>query len=245
MRDIPILEEFGYDYYKLYTHINKYLFDNSLSTEKQKGLFKKRKIDLSEIKGYDEIAAKYRIIKDKYESYNRWNFASFLIDFVYFSKIMEKCYMYQNDDSNKVYTLYDGMDEKYTVKIDCEDFIIEYKIQKSEINMPQKRDSLNALLGIEEVRDKVIFCDIVIKRMYGEHMTDKFSIVSDSPVPIEDLSDDVLLTTIYNITKDIIFESFNDILNNVTRLNPGQKLDIKEVMENDKLDVWRSRPRKG
>ena len=263
MNDISKLEDFSYKYFDLCNNIaqlikkSNYQLDEPESKnfiQKFFNRFRKKKLKISDVlyNDYDELLAMYRSIIIKYNDINkRWEFPNLLIEFIYFIKIVEKCFFYVNDDNSKVYAEYNEIDKKYRLTIFCEDYNIIYDIQESDINMRGKVSNNNPLSflidkGEEYAYGKsnnVFFVNLTIKRLYGESMKNEYKFISGSPIPLEDKSDDFMLYRVFNISKQIVFETMIDIFNNtICKMSKLEgKINIKEVFENGTVDVWRSR----
>ena len=265
MNDISKLEDFSYKYFDLCNNIaqiikkSKYQLDEPESKnfiQKLFNRFRKKKLKISDVlyNDYDELLVMYRSIIIKYNTINkRWEFPNLLIEFIYFIKIVEKCFFYVNDDNSKVYAEYNEIDKKYRLTIFCEDYNIIYDIQESNINMPGKvsnndNNPLSFLIdkGEEYANGKsnnVFFVNLTIKRLYGESMKNEYKFISGSPIPLEDKSDDFMLYRVFNISKQIVFETMIDIFNNtICKMSKLEgKINVKEVFENGTVDVWRSR----
>ena len=151
MNDISKLEDFSYKYFDLCNNIaqlikkSKYQLDEPEAKnfiQKFFNRFRKKKLKISDVlyNDYDELLVMYRSIVIKYNTANnkRWEFPNLLIEFIYFIKIVEKCFFYVNDDNSKVYAEYNEIDKKYRLTIFCDDYNIIYDIQESDINMPGK-----------------------------------------------------------------------------------------------------------
>ena len=265
MTDISTLEDFRYTYFDLCNNIaqfiekSKYQLDEPEAKnfiQKFFNRFRKKKLKISDVlyNDYDELLVMYRSIIIKYNTINkRWEFPNLLIEFIYFIKIIEKCFFYVNDDNSKVYAEYNEIDKKYRLTIFCDDYNIIYDIQESDINMPGKvsnndNNPLSFLIdkGEEYANGKsnnVFFVNLTIKRLYGESMKNEYKFISGSPIPLEDKSDDFMLYRVFNISKQIVFETMIDIFNNtICKMSKLEgKINVKEVFENGTVDVWRSR----
>lgn len=266
MNDISKLEDFSYKYFDLCNNIaqlikkSNYQLDEPESKnfiQKFFNRFRKKKLKISDVlyNDYDELLVMYRSIVIKYDTVNnkRWEFPNLLIEFIYFIKIVEKCFFYVNDDNSRVYAEYNEIDKKYRLTIFCEDYNIIYDIQESDINMPGKvsnndNNPLSFLIdkGEEYANGKsnnVFFVNLTVKRLYGESMKNEYKFISGSPIPLEDKSDDFMLYRVFNISKQIVFETIIDIFNNtICKMSKLEgKIDVKEVFENGAVDVWRSR----
>lgn len=264
MKDVSKLENFGYRYFDLCNGIAN-LINNSdcqLDEPKAKNFiqkffnrFRKKKLDISGnnvYRDFDILQETYRSIIHEYDSIDSiWNFPYFLVKFIYFIKIAEKCFFYINDDNySKIYAEYDETNKKYKLTIFCEDINIIYDIQESEINMPGniKNDSPLSFLYKDEkymydnVTSNAFFVNLTVKRLYGETMKNEYKYVCGSPIPLY-ISDDFLIHRIFNISKQIVFETMIDIFNNtICKMSKLEgKINIKEVFENGTVDVWRSR----
>ena len=265
MNDISKLEDFSYRYFDLCNNIAHFI-DNSKYQLNEPGTknfiqkffnrFRKKKLKISDVlyNDYDELLVMYRSIVTKYNDINkRWDFPNLLIEFIYFIKIVEKCFFYVNDDNSKVYAEYNEIDKKYRLTIFCDDYNIIYDIQESDINMPGKvsnndNNPLSFLIDKGEEyayrkSNNVFFVNLTIKRLYGESMKNEYKFISGSPIPLEDKSDDLILYRVFNISKQIVFETMIDIFNNtICKMSKLEgKIDVKEVFENGTVDVWRSR----
>ena len=263
MKDVSKLEDFCYKYFDLCNNIAHFI-DNSkyqLDEPEAKNFiqkffnrFRRKKFKISDAlyNDYDELLVMYRSIIIKYNTINkRWEFPNLLIEFIYFIKIVEKCFFYVNDDNSKVYAEYNEIDKKYRLTIFCEDYNIIYDIQESDINMPGKVSNNNPLSflidkGEEYAYGKsnnVFFVNLTIKRLYGESMKNEYKFISGSHIHLEDKSDDFMLYRVFNISKQIVFETMIDIFNNtICKMSKLEgKSNIKEVFENGTVDVWRSR----
>ena len=265
MNDISKLEDFSYKYFDLCNNIaqlinkSKYQLDEPEAKnfiQKFFNRFRKKKLKISDVlyNDYDELLVMYRSIVIKYDTVNnkRWEFPNLLIEFIYFIKIVEKCFFYVNDDNSKVYAEYNEIDKKYRLTIFCDDYNIIYDIQESDINMPGKVSNNNNPLSFlinkgEEYgygkSNNVFFVNLTIKRLYGESMKNEYKFISGSPIPLEDKSDDFMLYRVFNISKQIVFETMIDIFNNtICKMSKLEgKINVKEVFENGTVDVWRSR----
>ena len=265
MNDISKLEDFCYKYFDLCNNIaqlikkSKYQLDEPESKnfiQKFFNRFRKKKLKISDIlyNDYDELLVMYRSIIIKYNTINkRWEFPNLLIEFIYFIKIVEKCFFYVNDDNSKVYAEYNEIDKKYRLTIFCEDYNIIYDIQESDINIPGKvsnndNNPLSFLIDKGEEyayrkSNNVFFVNLTVKRLYGESMKNEYKFISGSPIPLEDKSDDFMLYRVFNISKQIVFETIIDIFNNtICKMSKLEgKINVKEVFENGTVDVWRSR----
>ena len=264
MNDVSKLEDFSYKYFDLCNNIaqfikkSKYQLDEPIAKnfiQKFFNRFRKKKLKISNTlyNDYDELSVIYRSIISKYNDiYKRWEFPNLLIEFIYFIKIVEKCFFYVNDDNSKVYAEYNEIDKKYRLTIFCDDYNIIYDIQESDINMSGKVSNndnpLSFLIdkGEEYAYGKsnnVFFVNLTIKRLYGESMKNEYKFISGSPIPLEDKSDDFMLYRVFNISKQIVFETMIDIFNNtICKMSKLEgKINVKEVFENGTVDVWRSR----
>ena len=74
-------------------------------------------------------------------------------------------------------------------------------------------------------------------------MKNEYKFISGSPIPLEEKSDDFMLYRVFNISKQIVFETMIDIFNNtICKMSKLEgKINVKEVFENGTVDVWRSR----
>lgn len=264
MNDISKLEDFCYKYFDLCNNIaqlikkSKYQLDEPESKnfiQKFFNRFRKKKLKISDVlyNDYNELLVMYRSIVIKYNTIDkRWDFPNLLIEFIYFIKIVEKCFFYVNDDNSKVYAEYNEIDKKYRLTIFCDDYNIIYDIQESDINMPGKVSNNDNPLSFlidkgEEYAyrksNNVFFVNLTIKRLYGESMKNEYKFISGSPIPLEDKSDDFMLYRVFNISKQIVFETMIDIFNNtICKMSKLEgKINVKEVFENGTVDVWRSR----
>ena len=263
MNDISKLEDFSYRYFDLCNNIaqfikkSKYQLDEPESKnfiQKFFNRFRKKKLKISNAlyNDYDELSVIYRSIIAKYNDINkRWEFPNLLIEFIYFIKIVEKCFFYVNDDNSKVYAEYNEIDKKYRLTIFCDDYNIIYDIQESDINMPGKVSNNNPLSFLIDKDEEyaygksnnVFFVNLTIKRLYGESMKNEYKFISGSPIPLEDKSDNFMLYRVFNISKQIVFETMIDIFNNtICKMSKLEgKINVKEVFENGTVDVWRSR----
>ena len=263
MNDISKLEDFCYKYFDLCNNIAQLIKKSNYQLDEPEAKnfiqkffnrFRKKKLKISDVlyNDYDELLVMYRSIIIKYNTINkRWEFPNLLIEFIYFIKIVEKCFFYVNDDNSKVYAEYNEIDKKYRLTIFCEDYNIIYDIQESDINMPGKVSNNNPLSFLidkdeecaYEKSNNVIFVNLTVKRLYGESMKNEYKFISGSPIPLEDKSDDFMLYRVFNISKQIVFETMIDIFNNtICKMSKLEgKINIKEVFENGTVDVWRSR----
>ena len=265
MNNVSKLEDFSYKYFNLCNNIAQLIKKSNCQLDEPKAKnfiqkffnrFRKKKLKISDVlyNDYDELLVMYRSIVIKYDTVNnkRWEFPNLLIEFIYFIKIVEKCFFYVNDDNSKVYAEYNEIDKKYRLTIFCDDYNIIYDIQESDINMPGKVSNndnpLSFLIdkGEEYAYGKsnnVFFVNLTIKRLYGESMKNEYKFISGSPIPLEDKSDDFMLYRVFNISKQIVFETMIDIFNNtICKMSKLEgKIDVKEVFENGTVDVWRSR----
>ena len=263
MNDISKLEDFSYKYFDLCNNIAQLIKKSNYQLDEPEAKnfiqkffnrFRKKKLKISDVlyNDYDELLVMYRSIIIKYNTINkRWEFPNLLIEFIYFIKIVEKCFFYVNDDNSKVYAEYNEIDKKYRLTIFCDDYNIIYDIQESDINMPGKVSNNNPLSFLIDKDEEyaygksnnVFFVNLTIKRLYGESMKNEYKFISGSSIPLEDKSDDFMLYRVFNISKQIVFETMIDIFNNtICKMSKLEgKINVKEVFENGTVDVWRSR----
>ena len=260
------LEDFSYKYFDFCNNIDKYIKESKCQLDELESKniiqkffnrFRKKKLIITNKSYIDfsHIAELYKSIMMHFDKCNnRWEFPYLLKDFIYFIKIVENCFFYVNDDNSKIYAEYNKLEKKYKFTIFCDDYNIIYDIQESNINMPKSSSSYNDDNPLSFLIDKdeeytynrsnnVLFVNLTIKRLYGEYMNNEYKFVCGSPIPIEEKSDDFLLYRVFNISKQIVFETIIDIFNNtICKMSKLEgKINVKEVFKNGTVDVWRSR----
>lgn len=172
------------------------------------------------------------------------HFPEELITFILFIKEMERSFFLENDDNHRLYVTKSDKLGQYNLYIELPTISITYEIERSAINIPDHFEDDNPLSFMndnheEKSTNKVIFCNIKVRRNYGENMTDSINIVSGSTIG-EDRENDMMYRNIFRITDTVIKETLFDILNNSVRpmTNLEDNIRIEDII-NDKLHIWR------
>ncbi len=255
MKDMTKMERFGYQYYRFCNNLSKAITKENLTfvkPELEKRLFghfvtKPVSFDLSSIDNHDEFGGIYRNIMLEINNTDRWEFPKVVKNFIYFMKISEKVFFYNNDDGNSVYGEMDKVSDSYKLHIITDDYNILYELQDSTINIPGKEklrgDYLSFMNDEFDSQNTVLFANVSVKRNYGEHMFTEYKFVQSSPLIFEDPGDDILFNIVDKIIKKFISDTFNDILDNsICKMsNLDEKIKAEEVLNNDRMDIWRCR----
>ena len=224
-----IFEDFCFDFYdtiKKYTNeeieyiakFNKSIFNRN----KKKYIFSK------------EISEKKDTILDNKFSYG-YSKKEWLTDFVkpylHFLRTVEKCFMYNNDESNTVYSeiindkeiIYFAVNDSYKIRIIFEKTKIPDKLIKDP--------------DLDNIFDNnyMEFITIEVKRNFGKQMMNKFKIITDNDT-FDDETDEFLLEIIMDVIYTSILSQLSDILNFI--INTYTDLNIKI---NDKLKIYEKR----
>lgn len=143
---------------------------------------------------------------------------TFIKPYLHFLRIAEKCFIYNNDESNTIYSeinndkeiIYFNINESYKIRIIFEQTKIPNNLREDE--------------DISDIfdNDYMEFITIEIKRNFGKQMVNKFKIITDTD-KFDDETDNLLLEIILNEIFKAIINQYEDILNfiirNYTKLN--------------------------
>ena len=236
------LVDLSYSYYDNVYSANLLLNDDS--NNKKKSIFNNFKKNIIPFK--DDIKQLYCFIKSSInDTTNRWEFPIFVKDFIQFMKNCEKVFLYNNDESNTVYAEVDDLKKIYKLIIDSDQYKITYEFQDSSINLPNTIKKLSVdnplsfLMDENEEEQTVQFISITIERNFGKNLISEFKFIDKSPIPFEDYGDNVLFSIAINISREIIFNTFIDIIDNCICPMAGMKQNIKieEVVKNGGITV--------
>lgn len=257
MKTITKMENFGYQYYEFCNNLAKVIRKENLTFEKpelEKRLFgyfvtKPISFDISSIENHDELGGIYRSILSEISNTDKWEFPKIVKNFIYFIKISEKTFFYNNDDGNIIYCEMDKVSGEYKLHITTDDYNILYELQNSSINILDKEilgadNPLSFMNDItSDIQSTVLFANISIKRNYGEHMFTEYKFVQSSPLIFEDPGDNILFDITDKIIRKIISNTFNDILDNtISKVSDlDENIKVEEILNNGTINVWRRR----
>ena len=153
---------------------------------------------------------------------------TFIKRYLHFLRIAEKCFIYNNDESNTIYSeinndkeiIYFNTNESYKIRI-------IFERTKIPNNLRQDED-ISDLFD----NDYMEFITIEIKRNYGKQMVNKFKVITDTD-KFDVETDSLLLEVILNEIYKAIINQYEDILNFIIR--NYTKLNFHIDFENGKL----------
>ena len=145
-----------------------------------------------------------------------------LRDYIYFIKVCEKAFMYNNDNDEDIYCEIVEFKDIFTIIANTNDYKIKISFQDSSINMPgvnidmtNDDDPLDFMREKEQDKsNKVLFINIDITRNFGVGMNQSFRFIYNSGNNIDDQIDILLLNVIENIVSEMIYKQFVYILSN-------------------------------
>jgi hypothetical protein len=195
-----------------------------------------------------------KILKDFYNdcdfNRDRWKFlCSDMKQFALFLLKDAPYYFYENSSPEIKVTLDDS--DSIKVKIDTTNMIVILQYTDTSINVPKiglndPTNPLNFMMDNKHMLDEpstVSFTNIDVFNINEEQIAE-YKTVNTDPIPLDEKTH-ILLTTVSDACKKVIFDTFIDIIDNyvyhMTRLYlSGQSIKIKELVDNNgKLKVWR------
>ena len=220
----------------------------------KKSLFRTKKVkpesNLLEIVDYGLL----KFLDDFFEAcdfkYDRWKFACRDVkQFALFLLKDAPYYLYEND-SPDIKVSPDDIDS-VKLKIEVANMHVIYQFTDTSINVPKiglndPTNPLNFMINEPQLLDEpstVSFTNIGVFNSNSEKIAE-YKTTNTDPIPLDEKTN-ILLTSVVDATKKVIFDTYVDIIDNyvyhMTRLYlSGESIKIKELVENNgKLKVWR------
>lgn len=201
----------------------------------KKSLFESNKIKENITCGV--LATNYNNFKNTLLSHNFYSshpnrFLKTVYQFGKFIRHAEKCFMYNNSDSNTIFA--EDKDEKTFIIYFCnlsDNFRYKITFEKTEIS---NMNSSNLVESYISNKSTLNIIEVEIKRDYGKHMKTTFRFIEDEEPMFNNISDKILYELFMNKTIEMMSETFDQVLDSIVPLYTNNSLLItwKEVMKN-------------
>lgn len=152
----------------------------------------------------------YKIYTEIVESLSDNNIANTLENvknFGYYIRYAEKCYMYQNADTSKIFS--------ETVKSKPDDIIVYFKWKDYKVKISFESTNIPNIVDDSE---NISFVNIEIVRNFGKQMCNTFRFIPGEEDTLKNnliTSDDILLYKVCNDINTSILNTYNMILNSI------------------------------
>lgn len=148
-----------------------------------------------------------KILDELLDNYSDKNFILLMRDYPEFIRMMEKCFMYKNDDYQSVYAEFESNSDTRILYFSNDLFKAKATFKLTKIDDPT--------IGFFDEDRKVTIVEITISRCFGKQMCNTFKFVLQKFPTLDDEEDRILFDVFLRQASMMLKESFEKMMNSI------------------------------